>query len=167
MLGLIYKVGELLVRFGKILQVAEVKIDCLVLRPFFNLKSNNDLTYSIPNKNLKSGRLRRLVTKKQLESLLKNIIKKTSSAKEINVTESKVSLTSNDLADSLQLIKTLWLEKQTNAGFLPGGRLSLYQQALTQVSEEIAAVKGTLPDEAKLLVLTSLKKGQKFPSVVN
>ena len=162
-----FKVGELLVRFGKILQVAEVKIDCLVLRPFFNLKSNNDLTYSIPNKNLKSGRLRRLVTKKQLESLFTNILKKTSAAKEINVTESKVSLSSNDLADSLQLIKTLWVEKQTHAGFLPGGRLSLYQQALNQVSEEIAAVRGTLPDEAKLLVLTSLKKGQKFPSVVN
>ncbi len=162
-----YKVGELLVRFGKILQVAEVKIDCLILRPFFNLKSSNGLTYSIPNQNLKSGRVRRLVTKKELESLLKNIIKKTSSAKEINVTESKVSLTSNDFADSLELIKNLWLEKQTHAGFLPGGRLSLYQQALNQVSEEIAAVKGTLPDEAKLLVLTSLSKGQKFPSVVN
>jgi len=50
---------------------------------------------------------------------------------------------------------------------LPGGRLSLYQQALNQVSEEIAAVKGTLPDEAKLLVLTSLSKGQKLPTVVN
>ena len=162
-----FKVGELLVRFGKILEVAEVKIDCLILRPFFNLKSNNNLTYSIPNKNLKSNRIRRLVTKKQLELLLKNIIKKTSAAKEINVAESKSSLTSNDLADSLQLIKTLWLEKQTNAGFLPGGRLSLYQQALTQVSEEIAAVKGTLPDQAKLLILASLKKGQKFPSVVN
>lgn len=162
-----FKVGELLVRFGKILQVAEVKIDYLVLRPFFNSKSCNNLTYSIPNQNLKNGRLRRLVTKKQLESLMKNIIKKTSPTKEINVTESKVALTSNDFADSLELIKNLWLEKQTNAGFLPGGRLSLYQQALNQVSEEIAAVKGTLPDEAKLLILTSLKKGQKFPSVVN
>jgi RNA polymerase-interacting CarD/CdnL/TRCF family regulator len=162
-----YKVGELLVRFGKILQVAEVKIDCLVLRPFFNSKSSHDLTYSIPNQNLKSGRLRRLVTKKQLELLFTNIFKKTSTAKEINVTESKVSLSSNDLADSLQLIKTLWLEKQTHAGFLPGGRLSLYQQALNQVSEEIAAVKGTLPDEAKLLVLTSLTKGQKLPTAVN
>lgn len=162
-----FKVGELLVRFGKILQVAEVKIDCLVLRPFFNSKSSHNLTYSIPNQNLKNGRLRRVVSKKQLAVLLANTFKKASLAKEINVTESKVSLGSNDLADSLELIKTLWREKQTHAGFLPGGRLSLYQQALNQVSEEIAAVKGTLPDEAKLLILSSLTKGQEFPTVVN
>lgn len=162
-----FKAGELLVRFGKILQVTEVKIDCLVLRPFFNSQSCNNLTYSVPNQNLRNGRFRRIVTKKQLKFLFAKIFKKTSSNKEINVINDKVSLGSNELADSLQLIKTLWQEKQTHSGFLPGGRLSLYQQALNQVSEEVAAVKGTLPDEAKLLILSSLSKGQKFPKVVN
>ncbi len=156
-----FKVGDLLVRFGKILKVAAVKTDSTELLPFFNSKSSNGLTYSVQNQNLENSHVRRLVTREKLKQLLELILIKNSVAVAINVTETKTTLSTNQLAESLQLIKDLWLEKQNHAGFLPGGRLSLYQQALSQASEEIAAVKGIIPDQAKLLVLSTLKQGQK------
>ena len=155
------KIGDLLVRFGKILKVSQIKEGSVELRPFFNTKSSNGLTYSIQDTSLDSGSVRHLVSKEKLGVILAKILKATTTTLEINVTESKVSLSTHELTDSLRIIKDLWLEKQNHAGFLPGGRLSLYQQALIQASEEIAAVKGILPEQAKLLVLTTLKQGFK------
>ena len=151
-----FKLVDLWVRFGKILKVAEIKGDSIEMRPFFNLKSSNGLTYSIQTQNLDSGKIRKLITKEKLQQLLQ-LLKNASLPTEINVLENKLSLNTQDLGESLQLLKTLWHEKQNHAGFLPGGRLSLYQQTLAQASDEVAAVKGILPEEAKRLILTSLK----------
>lgn len=158
------KVGDLLVRFGKILKVSQIKDGSIELRPFFNFQSSNGLTYSVQNENLTTGHVRPLISRNKLDELLKLILIKHSETVAINVTETKTSLSTNELAESLRLIKDLWLEKQNHAGFLPGGRLSLYQQALTQASEEIAAVKGIVPDQARTLVLTTLKQGHKHVS---
>lgn len=152
------KVGDLLVRYGKILRVCEIKPDLVLLKPFFEVKTVNGLIYSIKNQNFDGGQIRKLVTKSQLEELWEKAFNADRPAEEIDVTESKSSLNVEGLAESLRLIKILWSEKQAHAGYLPGGRLNLFQQALTQAAEEIAAVKGILPDEARALVLSNLKK---------
>lgn len=153
-----FKVGDLVVRFGKILKISTIMAESIKLRPFFNLQSNHGITYSIPSQNFTDGHIRPLVSQENLSQLLKLNLTRNSDAVTVNVTETKTTLSTHELSESLELIKTLWLEKQTHAGFLPGGRLNLYQQALTQASEEIAAIKGILPEAAKTLVLNTLKK---------
>ena len=56
------------------------------------------------------------------------------------------------------MIKALWSEKKSRSGVLAGGKLTLYQQALTQAVEEVAAVEGVVPDEAKQLIFEALKR---------
>lgn len=154
-------VGDLLVRFGKILCVSRVRADEVILRPFFEAEASHGLVYSIPSRNLNNNSIRKLVSPHQLQELWDSTFKQDSVPAEIDVVESRSSLNLNCLEDSLPLIKTLWSEKQAHAGYLPGGRLSLLQQALTQAAEEIAAVKGILPREARILVLSALKKGSR------
>lgn len=162
-----FKVGDLVVRFGKILKISTIMAASIKLRPFFDLQSNHGITYSIPSQNFDNGHIRHLVSQESLPQLLKLNLTPSSKTVIINVTETKSALSTHELSESLELIKTLWLEKQNHAGFLPGGRLNLYQQALTQASEEIAAIKGILPEAAKILVLNTLKKSQKSPSLVS
>ena len=52
------KVGDLLVRFGKILKISAIKTDSVELHPFFNLKTSSGLTYSIPTESLNHGQIR-------------------------------------------------------------------------------------------------------------
>ncbi len=151
-------VGDVLVRFGRILRVSGIKADTVEMRPFFAVKANNGLTYSIKSQNLTGSQIRKLVTKEKLKELVQNILVGEFLPLEINVVESRSGLNINDLDESLRLIKTLWLERQNHAGFLPGGKLTLYQQALIQASDEIAAVKGITQDDAKKLILISLKQ---------
>ena len=151
------KVGDLLVRFGKILKISAIKTDSVELHPFFNLKTSSGLTYSIPSESLNHGQIRPIVTLEKLNQLLKTLFIK-SSPVSVDVIDTKNALNTHELSETLLLVKSLWLEKQNHTGFLPSGRLSLYQQALTQSTEEIAAIKSILPDEAKLLVLSLLKQ---------
>lgn len=154
------KIGDLLVRFGKILKVSGINHDSVELRPLFNLNSSSGLIYSIQTQNLESGSVRQLVTREKLASLLK-ILATVTEAAAIDVSATRINLNNGSLAASLRLIKDLWLEKQKHNGTLPGGRLTLYQQALTQASDEIAAVKQIQPDQARILVLNTLRQGQK------
>jgi RNA polymerase-interacting CarD/CdnL/TRCF family regulator len=158
------RIGDLLVRYGKILRVHEIKSDIVMLKPFFEVRANNGLVYSIQNKNLDAGKIRKLVTKDRLKELWNSIFNVDSLPQQIDVVESKSSLNLDGLDESLVLIKTLWTEKQAHAGYLPGGRLSLFQQALSQATDEIAAVKSILPEEARTLVLSALKKRSRVPS---
>jgi RNA polymerase-interacting CarD/CdnL/TRCF family regulator len=156
--GVKLAVGDVLVRFGRILRVCGIKTETIEMRPFFEIRSNNGLTYSIQHKNLDSTQIRKLVTKEKLKELFQSVLARESLPMEVNVVESRSGLNVTDLGDSLRLVKTLWQEKQNHAGFLPGGKLTLYQQALAQASDEIAAVKGIAPDDAKKLILASLKQ---------
>lgn len=153
-----FSVGDLLVRFGKILRISEINSDTIQMRPFFQMKMNNGLTYLINNKNLYKDNIRKLVSKETLKQLFNKVFLTNTETAEINVVESRSVLSEQGLEESLQLIKMLWLEKKSHTGNLPGGKLTLYQQAVDQASEEIAAVKGILPQQAKLLLLAALKK---------
>ncbi len=67
------KVGDLLVRFGKILKISAIKTQSIELLPFFNLKSNHGLTYTIPAENLNQDQIRPIVTLEKLNRLLKTL----------------------------------------------------------------------------------------------
>ena len=114
------KVGDLLVRFGKILKISAIKTDSVELHPFFNLKTSSGLTYSIPTESLNHGQIRPIVTLEKLNRILKTLFMKTSPVTvSVDVIDTKNALNTHELAESLFLVKTLWLEKQNHTGFCP------------------------------------------------
>lgn len=145
-------IGDLVVRFGKVLKVNSVEADLITLKPYFKSAQSQGLLYSILKKNLDTGQIRNLTSKAELVTLWKKVL--------LPETAATADMDSNPatLIDTIKLLKSLWQEKQKNKGVLPGARLSLYQQTLNQASDEVAAVKHLLPEVAKSMILKTFVK---------
>lgn len=152
-----FAVGDLVVRNGKVLKIFKISQETISLQPFFHCRSNNGLTFTLKRDLVNDGHIRRLVSKTKLKKLLNLIIKKTISLDRCPDYNAASALISNKLTDTLWIIKTLWLQRQENSNTLPGGKLSIYQKALIQTTEEIAAINQTSPEHAKLLLMSDLK----------
>lgn len=152
--------GDLIVRFGRVLKVLGIKDKKVAFTPRFATSKIGGLTYSIPLKNITGSNYRRVVTKDKLKSLFGSILGKPMPVAEPEAVVVKSSLGGNTLTETFTVIKALWSEKKSRSGTLAGGKLSLYQQALEQAVEEVAAVKGIVLDKAKLLIMEALKSKQ-------
>lgn len=150
-------IGDLVVRHGKVLKVLQINQDTISLQPFFCYQTSNNLTFTLKLQNAYDGHIRQLVSKGKIKSLFNLIIKKPVIKSNPPIFDSKTALNNNQLEDSLWVIKTLWLEKQEKSNILTGGKLSIFQRALLQTTEEIAAVNNTSPEQAKLLLFSGLE----------
>ncbi|MBU2051662.1 hypothetical protein KKH13_00465 [Patescibacteria group bacterium] len=158
--GLLLVAGDLIVRYGRVLKVLGIKDKKVAFAPRFSTQKNGSLTYMIPVKNIAGSNYRRVVSKDKLKNLFGSILTKPMPAEEPGTIAIKSSLGGNSLTETFTVIKTLWSEKKSKAGVLAGGKLSLYQLALEQAVEEVAAVKGIVLDKAKLLIMDALKSKQ-------
>ena len=152
--------GDLIVRFGRVLKVIGIKDKKVAFAPRFASSKNGGLTYLIPAKNITGSNYRRIVTKDKLKNLFGSILNKPMPVAEPETVAVKASLAGNTLTETFTVIKALWSEKKSKSGTLAGGKLSLYQQALEQAVEEVAAVKGIVFDKAKFLIMEALKSKQ-------
>ncbi|AKM79219.1 MAG: hypothetical protein UX85_C0007G0086 [Candidatus Beckwithbacteria bacterium GW2011_GWB1_47_15] len=157
-------VGDLVVRYGKVLKVFQIKKDAVSLRPFFNSQSSHGLTFTLKQKSVSQGHVRRLVSKTKLKDLLNLIIKKSIAKDRCPAFDSDTALNRNRLTDALWVLKTLWLEKQERSDTLATGKSNIFQRVLLQTAEEIAAVNRTSPERAKLQLLSGLKASLKTNS---
>jgi len=144
------------VRYGRMLKVMKISRGVVFLKPCFNSGNNSGgLSYSLPLKSLAMVKMRRVVTREELKKLLKLGLarpKKNESAGEI-----KDSLENNHLPETIGVVRRLWLEKKVNLGSLPGGKLNMYRQALEQLTEELAIVRGLSLEKAKVTISSALK----------
>jgi RNA polymerase-interacting CarD/CdnL/TRCF family regulator len=153
--------GDLVVRHGKVLKVSQINQNTVGLQPFFDFQGNHGLTFTLELKNAYDGHIRRLVSKSKIKTLLKLIIKKSTSKTNPPVFDAKTALSHNQLEETLWVIKTLWLEKQEKSDTLPSGKSTIFRKAMLQATEEIAATNHTSPEQAKSLILSGLKSNLK------
>lgn len=151
------KKGDLVVRYGKVLKVIQINKNTVELQPYFNLQTNNELTYSIQLQQTDQRYIRPLTTKKQVTQLLKSTKTKLKQSNTVNYADIESNLKTNSLEETLLAIKTLLIEKRSQNGILPSGKLKLFRQAMLQASEEISVSNKILPEKAKLLILSNLK----------
>jgi len=156
--GLKLKRGDLVVRYGRMLEVTRIDEETVFLKPHFGAANNRGgLNYSLPLKNMAMIKLRRAASKEKLDRLLKaelNLIDNEGGMLSLNL---KDPLENNDVAETIKVVKMLWREKKANSGSLPSGRLSIYQEALEQLTEEMAAVRGLTLEKAKIKLSAALK----------
>lgn len=149
--------GDLVVRFGKILKVIKINQNTATFKPFFDFKGNNGLTYSLNLKNLDDGHIRLLVSKGKIQSLLKQIINKSTPGTDSPIFDAKTALCQNKFEETLWVIKNLWLEKKEKLNTLSSGKLSIFKRAMTQATQEIAASTNISPEKAEALIISGLK----------
>ncbi|MFC1627471.1 hypothetical protein ACFL18_02890, partial [Patescibacteria group bacterium] len=68
-------VGDLVVRYGKILKVTKVSKNNIELQPLYNTNTNNQITYSVKTQITDNHFIRRLTEKKELKRLLTQLSK--------------------------------------------------------------------------------------------
>jgi RNA polymerase-interacting CarD/CdnL/TRCF family regulator len=149
--------GDLVVRFGKILKVFKINQNTATLKPFFDFKGNNGLTYSLNIKNLNDGHIRLLVSKEKIQSLLKQIINKSTLETDSPIFDAKTALCQNKFEETLWVIKNLWLEKKEKLNTLSSGKLTIFKKAMMQATQEIAASTNISPEKAELLIMSGLE----------
>ncbi|MBU1084820.1 MAG: hypothetical protein ABIJ43_00290 [Candidatus Beckwithbacteria bacterium] len=154
-------VGDLVVRYGKVLKVFKIKKDTIEFQPFFAFQAVNGLSFTLKLKNAYDGHIRQLVSKSKIKKLLSLIIKKPSAKINPPVYNTKTALNKNQLEETLWIIKILWLEKQKKANTLLGGKLVVFRKAMLQATNEIAAVNKTSPNQAELLIQSGLESSLK------
>jgi RNA polymerase-interacting CarD/CdnL/TRCF family regulator len=152
------KVGDLMVRYGRVLKITKISKGVVFLKPYFDAKNNmGRLSYSLPIKNMKMNKLRRVLSKGELDKLLKKALMEPDKDKELLALKMKDPLENNDLAETMKVVRMLWLEKRANSGSLPGGKLTVYKQALEQLVGEAAAICGLTLEKADIKINTVLK----------
>lgn len=159
--GLILKVGDRVVRYGRVLKVFQIKSKTVYFKPNFASPSNNSLVYQMSSQNVKGSNIRKIVSKKELKDLFDSILSLPEELGAINSMEVRSSLSGNDLTETFKAIKNLWLERIGKTASLASGKLSIYQQALEQATEEVAAVRNLALDKARQVIMSALKSGKK------
>ena len=155
---LTFEIGDIIVRYGRILKTFKVQKNTIFFKPYFASKNiHGDLIYSLPLENITMTNIRKIVSIQKLNNLFKLILRKPGKYDENTgpVFDRKTSLENNDLEETMKIIKTLWLEKEV--GGLPDSKLVMFRQAMHQAVEEVAAVRGLTPEKAETQIMAALQ----------
>ena len=163
-----FKVGDKVVDFGQVYRVYKIKKDrtlegkredCIYYKPYFKSERNQSIVCSIPKSNVEEENLRKPVSKKKINQVLKLLGQELSGETAINVAKANTYLKENDPVETAQLIKILWLEKQGNEEKkLSTRKKMMYQNAMGYLAEEIAVVQNIGLKKAREKISKRLKK---------
>ena len=163
-----FKVGDKVVDFGQVYRIYKIKKDrtlegkredCIYYKPYFKSERNQSIVCSIPKSNVKEENLRKPVSKKKINEVLKLLGQEPNSETTINVIKASAYLKENDPVETARLIKLLWLEKQGNEEKkLSTRKKMIYQNAMGHLVEEIAVVKNISLKKAREKISRRLKK---------
>ena len=159
-----YKVGDYVVYKREVCEVISIKekefmnMDYYVLVPI----SDNTLKIDVPVNN-KMGYLRSLITKKEVEDIIKTIpnIKPIISTDRLIENEYRNLLNTNKHEDLIKIIKTTYLrnkERLDNNKKIGGKDDEYFKQAEKYLYSEFSIVLGMSYDETKKYVIEKVKE---------
>lgn len=157
-----YKVGDYVVYKREVCEVISIKekefMDYYVLVPI----SDNTLKIDVPVNN-KLGYLRPLITKKEVEDIIKTIpnIKPIISTDRLIENEYRNLLNTNKHEDLIKIIKTTYLrnkERLDNNKKIGGKDDEYFKQAEKYLYSEFSIVLGMSYDETKKYVIEKVKE---------
>jgi RNA polymerase-interacting CarD/CdnL/TRCF family regulator len=163
-----FKVGDKVVDFGQVYRIYKIKKDrtldgkredCLHYKPYFKSEKNQSLVCSIPRSNVEEENVRKPVSKKKINEVLKLLGQKPSGETTINVIKASVYLKENNPIETARLLKILWLEKQGNKeNKLSTRKKMISENAMRHLVEEIAVVQNISLKKAKEKISGRLKR---------
>lgn len=155
----LFTVGDRIIDCEEIHVITGIKGDFIQFHPLIITDENRTLTDSIPIINLKKAGIRRLMSKKEVDLLLKSLRHQIPLEFPINSSKNanlKEFLYSNNPSVTAQLIEYL-LQRQNTPLYTRADDL-IFNQALNHLSNEISTVMKISPNKAKEKILSSFKK---------
>lgn len=160
-----FKVGEMIVKLGEVCKIVRIEKrknatgqteEILYYKPYFSEYRVKDLVYSIPLANISLASIRKLISKKELESLIESLCKTIEVDLSTDIIEYQEALDSNDPHEIAYALKRIWVEKQNKEVKLSKVKDDLFQTSLNILMEEVAYLKKTTPTEARQIIANSL-----------
>lgn len=153
-----YKVGDKIVEFGQVYRIfkienqknSEGKLEKIVyFNPQYKTNQNNTLVCSIPALNIEKTGIRKPMSKDRLEKLMRSLRSKKSIEKFSDINKAKILLKSNDPADTVRLLKTLWREKNKVNENFSKSKKDIFKLAMENLVQEVALVEGVSLEKAR------------------
>ena len=164
-----FKVGDKIVRFGQIYRIFKIKKQkrakdkeekIIFFRPYLKVRKNRALTCSIPANNIDKTNTRRPISKKELRLLLKKLSMRSDIEKPINLVQAKGALGLNDIDETVQVLKSLWVEKKEKLTNFSESRKSVFKLLMKQIGDEVVFVSGISFVDARKKIKNALEKSR-------
>ncbi len=163
-----FKRGDIIVRFGvvhKILKVEKIENDdgkkdkIIHFEPVYKTRSNETLKLSIPLNNIDKTTIRLPVLKTVLNDELKFLRQGEYERTPFNQLKVKRIISTNELHDVTQVLKTLWEEKRDEERNFTISKRNTFNMVMTRFKQETAYVLGMELLEAEKKVESALDTG--------
>ena len=162
-----FKVGDKIVHSGQVYRIFKIKKQkrtkdkeekIIFFRPHLKTRKNRTLICSIPINNIDKTDIRRPISKKELRALLKKLSKKSDIKKPINLIQARGVLGLNDIYETAQVLKSLWIEKNDESVNFSESRKNVFTLLMKQLVEEVAFVSGISLVKATGEIKAALKR---------
>lgn len=162
-----FKVGDMIVKYGEVCKIVKIekrkndngdKDDILHYKPIFSEYKAREVMYSIPARNISLTTIRKLISKKEMRKLIKNLSKSVEIDEEITIVEYTERFKSNDPHEIADVLKEIWVEKQEEETDVGKAKDDLYKASVKILVEEVAFLKNTTVAEAEKLIVKALGK---------
>jgi len=155
------KIGDIIIRFGQVYKVfkTEKKDDTKIIfyKKFFENPGRAPSIFSIPQDSIGNTKIRGLIGKKDLGSLLGAELKAFEVDLEMNINTIKAILNTDDPMEIMKIMKNLATERKTNEKF-PFSKKEVYGTLLKRFASEVAYVYKTTPEKGQEIIEEALDR---------
>lgn len=164
-----FKLGDKIVRFGRVFEVFEIKKeelpdseekqDVIYFRPMYKSNSTRSLICAIPVQNLDKTNMRRPMSKDRFKELLSLLKEKVDDPfKRFNTRQAKEVLKTNEPKKIALILKRLAVVRRDPDTNFTYTKKRLYRMGMKRLQEEIALVKEMELSKANEMLERILKK---------
>jgi RNA polymerase-interacting CarD/CdnL/TRCF family regulator len=155
------KVNDVIIRFGQVYKVFKVEEkdgkDMVFYKKIFNNSKRAISIFSIPQSSVEKTKMRKALTKKEMDSLLGKELKEMEVDLEASLNTLKTVLHTDDPTEVVKTLKLITILKH-KADKLPFSKKEVYGSLLKRLGSEVAYVYDTDQDEAKEIIEKALIK---------
>lgn len=155
------KVGDVIIRFGQVYKVFKVEKkddkDMVSYQKVFTPPNRNPSIFTIPQESVEKTNMRKALTKKELDNLLKKELLEMEVDTSASLNTLKAVRNTDDPTEVVKTLKLLTVLRH-EAEKLPFSKKEVYNSLLKRLGSEVAYVYDVDQDEAKLVIEKALKK---------
>ncbi len=160
-----FKVGDKIVEVGQVFKIFKIKKiknsngkleEAIFFKPYYKVTTSASFVCSIPIKNVDKTRIRKPISRKKFNQLISKLKKKKRIEKFLAIDEAKELLKSDDLADNVKVLKTLFKEKKETENFSKSKR-DIFNLAMESLVQEFALVSGVSLEKARKRINLALQ----------
>lgn len=155
------KINDVIVRFGQVYKVFKIEEkngkDMVYYKGLFNNSKRAVSIFSIPQDSIEKTKIRKALTKKELDHLLGDGLKEAEVDLEASLNTIKAVLNTDDPAEVVKTLKLLAILRHRNDK-LPFSKKEVYGSLIKRLSSEVAYVYSTEQDGSKEIIEKALAK---------